>query len=302
MESHTISSLPFISIILPTYNRAHLVIETIDSILNQSYIHWELIVIDDGSDDDTATLICKIKDDRIKYFKLNHTGKLGEVRNAGLEKATGELIAFADSDDLWRYDKLAIQVRLLQEHKQAKFIISDGEVFGEINGASAPRESFFEGSLVWPILQEKRFVFYTPSWLFRRNALESVGMIDETLSGGSEFEFFLRMCAACKGIFTNERLVKIRRHAGNLTANPAIGINRYSNMMQIVKNLYYAKHLTTHQYRLLMSNYQYKIGLFYSNSKDYKHAVSNFIGCIKFTPWQWKAWIRLVSAGFRHYI
>jgi glycosyltransferase involved in cell wall biosynthesis len=301
MEPH-IPALPLVSIILPTYNRAYLVGETINGILNQSYKYWELIIIDDGSNDDTETLINKITDDRVRYFKLNHTGKLGAVRNTGLAKAKGELIAFADSDDLWRQDKLAFQVKLLCENPQAQFTISDGEVFGQITGTIIKRETLFEGSLVWPILEEKRFVFYTPSWLFRRSVVEDIGMIDEGLSGGSEFEYFLRMSAVYKGIFTSERLVKIRRHAGNLTANPVIGINRYSNMMKIVKGLYYAKHLTAHQYQSLMSNYHYKIGLFYNNSNDYKLATSNFINCIKFTPLQWKAWIRLASASFRRYI
>lgn len=302
MQVHSIPAHPFVSIVLPTYNRAHLVAETIGSILNQTYLHWELIIVDDGSDDETENLIGEIIDNRIRYIKLKRTGQLGAVRNAGLAKATGELIAFADSDDLWRPDKLTFQVKLLEEKPQAEFTISDGEVFGETNATLRQRESIFEGSLVWPILEEKRFVFYTPSWLFRRSALDKIGMIDETLSGGSEFEFFLRMSAACRGIFTSERLVRIRRHAGNLTANPAVGINRFANMMKFVTRLHDTNHLTAHQYRSVMSNYHYKIALFYSGCKDYKRSTSNFLSCIKFTPLYWKAWVRLVSTAFRPYI
>lgn len=297
-----IPAYPFVSIILPTFNRAHLIGETIDSILNQTYTNWELIIVDDGSDDGTEALVREITDDRVKYIKLDHTGQLGTVRNTGLVKAKGALIAFADSDDLWRPDKLAFQVKLLQEKSQVEFTISDGEVFGEISSKVRQRESSFEGSLLWPILEEKRFVFYTPSWLFRRSALEKIGMIDETLSGGSEFEFFLRMSAVCCGIFTNERLVKIRRHAGNLTADPAIGVNRFANMMKFVKRLYGTNHLTRHQYRWLMSNYHYKIALFYRSCGDYSLAELNFLSCIKFTPLLWKAWVRLASAAFRRYI
>jgi glycosyltransferase involved in cell wall biosynthesis len=294
--------LPLVTIILPTYNRVRLLGETIDSILTQTYIHWELIIVDDGSDDETETLIRGIADDRVRYIKLNHTGKLGVVRNAGLAKANGELIAFADSDDLWRQDKLDFQVKLLIQRPQAEFTISDGEVFGETNVTAKQREKFFEGSLVWPILEEKRFVFYTPSWLFRRSVLKKIGVINETLTGGSEFEFFLRMSANSHGIFTSERLVKIRRHADNLTADPDIGINRFSNMMKFTEDLYAAHHLTKHQYRLLVSNYHYKIGLFYHDHGNYRLAASGFLKCVKSIPWQWKAWIRLASAAFRIYI
>src|SRR5690349_3390116 len=108
------STSPTISIILPTYNRAALIGETIASVRLQTYTTWELIIIDDGSDDHTEEVVAAIGDHRIRFYKAGRIGIGGAVKNIGLEKATGELIAFIDSDDLWAPTKLEKQVNALQ--------------------------------------------------------------------------------------------------------------------------------------------------------------------------------------------
>src|SRR6059058_3320007 len=99
-----------ISIIMPTYNRAAYIGETIRSILTQTYQNWELIIIDDGSEDNTEDLVKRIGDERINFYKAGRIAVNGKIKNMGLEKAKGELIAFIDSDDLWAETKLEKQV------------------------------------------------------------------------------------------------------------------------------------------------------------------------------------------------
>src|SRR5258705_3616720 len=98
-----------VSIIMPTYNRAEYIIDTIHSIQDQTFQRWELIIVDDGSDDNTEDLIAQIKDVRIRFYKEGRTGIIGKMKNIGLRHATGELIAFMDSDDLWGKTKLGKQ-------------------------------------------------------------------------------------------------------------------------------------------------------------------------------------------------
>src|SRR5262245_21012221 len=107
---------PKVSIILPTYNRAKLIMETIESVLNQTYSNLELIIIDDGSNDNTEELITQIQDERIKFHKAGRIGIVGKIKNIGIEKATGDLIAFIDSDDLWAKTKLEKQIAALQQY------------------------------------------------------------------------------------------------------------------------------------------------------------------------------------------
>ena len=99
-----------VSIIVPTYNRGHLIGETIQSVIDQSYKNWELIIVDDGSKDNTKERIEGFNDDRLRYYFIEHCGIIGAVRNRGMNNARGEYIAFLDSDDLWQPDKLDYQL------------------------------------------------------------------------------------------------------------------------------------------------------------------------------------------------
>src|ERR1041385_97100 len=117
---------PKVSIIMPTYNRAKYIVDTIESIRSQTYQNWELIIVDDGSEDNTEELINQIKDGRIKFYKAGRIGKVGKIKNIGLEKANGELIAFIDSDDLWAPTKLETQVAVFDEYPEAGFCLTGG--------------------------------------------------------------------------------------------------------------------------------------------------------------------------------
>ena len=103
-----------ISVIIPTYNRAKLLPRAVESVLNQTYQDIELIIVDDGSTDDTMEWVRGIKDDRVRYAQLNHQGACA-ARNHGISIARGEYIAFQDSDDIWFMDKLEKQLAFLHE-------------------------------------------------------------------------------------------------------------------------------------------------------------------------------------------
>ena len=109
---------PLVSIIIPTYNRAHLINETLDSIIAQTYIYWECIVVDDGSTDNSEAVIAAFeeKDKRIQYHKRPKTYLPGGngARNFGFEESKGKYIQWFDSDDIMHKDKLAIKVSKLQ--------------------------------------------------------------------------------------------------------------------------------------------------------------------------------------------
>ena len=99
----------------------------------QTYKNWELIIIDDGSDDDTEEVISQLNDERIQFYKAGRIGINGKIKNTGIEKANGELIAFIDSDDLWAETKLEKQVSALQQYPEAAFSLTGGFNFKKIN-------------------------------------------------------------------------------------------------------------------------------------------------------------------------
>lgn len=114
-----------ISIILPTYNRAALLPRSIESVLAQTYGDFELIVVDDGSEDDSAELVAGFADERIRYLRLAKNCGLPKARNAGLAQARGACIAFQDSDDEWMAEKLERQRCQLETHPEAAAVYAD---------------------------------------------------------------------------------------------------------------------------------------------------------------------------------
>lgn len=117
---------PLVSVIMPMYNSARYVAESIESVIAQTYSNWELMVIDDGSIDDSIKIVKEYsrRDDRIKLlFNDNHVGNPSAPRNYGIEKAQGEFIAFLDSDDVWLPEKLEEQLQLFKD-KDTKVVFS----------------------------------------------------------------------------------------------------------------------------------------------------------------------------------
>ncbi len=117
-----------VSVIIPTYNRAHLIVETLNSLLAQTYTRFEAIIVDDGSKDNTRETVARYTDPRIRYFQKQNGG-LSSARNFGLDQARGEFIAFLDSDDLWYSWKLAAQMEIFDRHDDVGMIWTDMSTF-----------------------------------------------------------------------------------------------------------------------------------------------------------------------------
>lgn len=143
------SEAKLVSIIMPAYNSERYVAESIDSVLAQTYTNWELIIIDDGSIDNTRRIVSQYteKDARIKYIYQTNQ-KQGKARNTGISNSKGDLIAFLDSDDLWVPKKLETQLAYLKKSK-TDLIFSDGYIFtnnlNNIKGSFQTLNGVFQG-------------------------------------------------------------------------------------------------------------------------------------------------------------
>lgn len=125
-----------VSIIIPAYNRAHLIGETLDSIITQSYTHWECLVVDDGSTDSTVNVVAEYakRNSRIKLFKRPKTKPKGAnaCRNIGLDQARGEYVIFFDSDDLMTENHLEVKVTAIQKC-DCDYVITKTQYFNFCN-------------------------------------------------------------------------------------------------------------------------------------------------------------------------
>jgi len=283
-----------VSIVLPTFNRADLIGETIQSVIDQSYPEWELIIIDDGSSDDTKERIALFSDERIQYHFIEHTGILGKVRNTGMRLAKGNYIAFLDSDDIWLPHKLVFQLSLLKKHPRASFIFGHGVQFGD--GAIGPPllEELFIGSVFLAILLQERFVFYVPTILFKKQILDKESAIDENLKSGGDIDFFLRMAHHFEGIFSNEIIVRIRKHQYSHSRD--LELTAHHEYLEMINRFLRNGFLTKRQYKQIASKQHYKLGLLYLKTKNASAANKEFLQYLKLDLFGLKGWCRLMQS------
>lgn len=295
MPGASLGNNPLVSIIIPTYNRANLIGETIFSVVNQTYKNWELIIVDDGSEDNTKNIIETFSDPRIITLTIPHSGIFGKVRNEGLKISKGEFIAFLDSDDLWIPHKIETQLQLLLDNPEAAFVFSNVELFGSEAGKSPPDYvDLYVGDVLLSILEESQFVFYPSALLFHRNVLTKSGWMNEMLKYGTDTKYFLGMCQHFKGIFTNKRLVKIRKHGNSTSQNYTAEV--FYDSIEIVRSIYREGSITKEKLNSILSYYYYKLGLAQLQQQKPGHASNSFLSYIKLAPLKWKGWARFLQA------
>ena len=117
---------PFFSIIIPTFNRDKFIKKAINSVLNQTFKSWEIIIVDNNSKDNTEKITTEIKDNRIKFYKISNNGIIARSRNYGIEKSLGKYLAFLDSDDWWKKNKLELCYKEILKGK--KFIYHNANI------------------------------------------------------------------------------------------------------------------------------------------------------------------------------
>lgn len=208
-------TLPKISIIMPTYNRAHLIGETVDSIRSQTFTDWELLIMDDGSDDDTEAIIAKYTDERIHFFKCGRSGHVSKLKNRAIERCRGELVAFIDSDDLWAPAKLEKQFAAMQQYPDAGFCLTGGYNF--IN-KDKPEEYLYKqkdglrmGNFLIAMLRSE-VAGHIPALMFRKNCVRISGYFDEKKLF-SDPDFILSLACHHQGVLLYEPLYYRRLHA-----------------------------------------------------------------------------------------
>jgi len=201
---------PRVSVIIPTYNRVGVLYYALNSVLNQTMQDFEVFVIDDASTDKTPEYIASVKDPRVHYIRLPTNRFAAAARNAGMEQARGEYIAFLDSDDQWWPTKLEKQVKLMDSLSEDWGCSYGGAFVNKTGGLTRhrvfrPRKS---GYLIHDYLMSK-LVIFTPTFMFRRSCLDHIAMMDEALVRSQDVDFYIRMLERYKMAALEEPLVDI---------------------------------------------------------------------------------------------
>ncbi len=205
-----------VSVIIPTYNRCNIVSRAIDSVLAQTYRNIELIVIDDGSTDQTGALIATKYGAGVKYLYQKNSG-VSSTRNHGIRVSRGQYIAFLDSDDSWAYDKLEKQMKFLQENKKYKICYTD-EIWIRAGNQVQPREIHqkYGGRIFAKCIP--RCIISPSSVIIARGIIDKIGLFDTNLPVCEDYDYWLRLSATYPIAYIEEKLItKYGGHADQLS-------------------------------------------------------------------------------------
>ncbi len=183
-----------ITVIIPTYNRAGRLKFAMKSVLNQTYTNFELIIVDDGSKDNTKEVIETFNDNRIKYIWQEHSGLPAVARNTGLKNANGEYIAFLDSDDIWFHNKLKRQIEIITQKKKVLLIATNAIIFNNkfhyIGNTNNQKDKFvsYDKLLDYNIIVNSTV-------LFKKLIIDKIGYLDDNplAVGIEDFDYWLRI-------------------------------------------------------------------------------------------------------------
>lgn len=224
---------PAVSVIIPTYNRALCLRQAVDSVLSQGYKAFELIVVDDGSTDDTPRLLEEYAH-RITVLRQENRG-VSAARNAGIAAAQGELIAFLDSDDLWLPGKLARQAGFFASHPEA--LICQTEELWVRNGrrVNPGKRHRKRGGMIFEASLELCMV--SPSAvMLRRELLERVGVFDESLPACEDYDLWLRVsCRFPVHLIETPLIVKHGGHPDQLSRGWGLDRHRVASILNLLK-------------------------------------------------------------------
>lgn len=223
------SNIPKVSVIIPTYNREHLISNSIQSVLAQTYKDFELIIVDDGSSDNTEEVVLSFKDERIRFIKQPVNRGVSAARNTGIKAARGSYIAFLDSDDEWLPQKLELQLELLDSRHDIAIVCSDAYVFDNRTGSTISRLWHDNPSYHWgnprkaiqhPLRELLQGFFITcQGTVVRRLVFTEVGYFDESLHTHEDWDMLVRIFQRFRAYIMDVPLFRFSWGSGTLSSN-----------------------------------------------------------------------------------
>jgi glycosyltransferase involved in cell wall biosynthesis len=277
---------PAVSIVIPTYNRAHLIERALRSVLAQTFQDFEVLIMDDASTDDTAGVLQRIGDARVRHIRSDRNLGPPAQRNRGLHEARAELVAYQDSDDEWFLDKLEKQVERLRA-LPAEFALTycalirheESGLVRHIPNRLAP------GREREDVLRCNTETF-TQSWLARRDALLDCGGFDERLHLWDDWEFLLRICQKYRVDVDGRTLCIVYETPGSMVKQNHHRLNGMEILLQKHGSLM-APHRST------MSRNLYVLGRFHVVAGNTRRARELLLESLRQEPLKLRTWVLL---------
>jgi glycosyltransferase involved in cell wall biosynthesis len=299
--------MPKVSVIIPTYNYGRFLGEALQSVLNQTFADFEIIVVDDGSTDNTRDVAARFNDNRIRYIYQENRG-VSAARNAAIWDSKGEHIAFLDADDIWLPEKLELQVKVLDLRPEVAIVCSDtyffddqtGDILGrfwhddkQFHGWFNPREAS-QNALRY-LLYRGCFIAPTVT-MVRREVFHVVGGFDEALKTHEDWDMFVRITQRFAIETIDMPLAKNRRHGANLSAKQE---QMYESEQKALQKAIFSYSLKPDEIKIAKRRLAHLHFLYGSRSVadgKVKLGRERLLASIRINPWYIKAYIHLVKS------
>lgn len=291
-----------VSVVIPTWNREYLISDTLDSVYKQLYRPLELIVVDDGSVDQTEIRVKqwldKHKQDSLfggRYIKQKNQG--GNVaRNRGVKEAKGEFIAFLDSDDMWYPDKIKKQHEIFMNYSQCVGVYCGLQHFTKnpLPSEKAIKRKYSNGNILNEMLI-KDITAPTSAWMVRKEVFNRAGLFDESLQARQDWDMWIRLAAEGEIRAVEEPLVYYREHEGERTAsNPQKEIDAF----QAIRNKYaqWLAELPLKYRKKADAAYYKRMGRIHFHHRiSYGKALKYYLKALSRAPWDFDNWAALIG-------
>jgi glycosyltransferase involved in cell wall biosynthesis len=300
-------SSPQVSVLLPTYNRAHYVAEAIQSALDQTFADLEVVVVDDGSTDTTSEVLGRIADPRVRCFRQENRGISGAL-NTAFRSARGRYVAILNSDDRWLPDLLAEEVAILQASSNVGLVYarcqamdSAGRPLARLTGVPAR----YPGQMFKSLLHGDHIC--TIAVLIRRELVEQVGLWDERLIANEDWDLWLRLALVCQFHFVDKILARFRVHPGRITNTSSERFARLAaDRIRVVDKVYALPDLppeAAQMRSLAYHNVYIDVGLRWLKARDWRESLRYFSRAIQLSPRPASTLIRIASlAAFQAFL
>jgi glycosyltransferase involved in cell wall biosynthesis len=273
---------PLISIVIPSYNGAAFLTEAVDSALNQTYHPTEVIIVDDGSTDDTRSVLERYGD-RIRYVYQKNRGLAG-ARNSGIMVSNGSFLAFLDSDDVWFPEKLEKQYPFFLRDQRIGLVHSDVYDWYPERGEKAINNCgrhCFDGDCLSQLYKENRVL--PSSVVLKKHCIDSVGVFDEKLRSAEDWDLWIRVARRFLFGYVDEPLVLYRQHIGNMSRNYAL---MHEGELQVVRKHFFTppsrgERLGGQCIRERLFRLNFGLGYHYFKEKNFDKARGYFKSALK---------------------
>lgn len=302
-EGKIMEKQPLVSVIIPCYNGEKFISKAIESVLNQTYQNWELIVVDDGSTDGSKKIINQFcnTDKRAHYIQHKKNKGIPSARNTGIKTSIGEYIAFLDQDDLWMKEKLELFIEEFSRYdSKVGIIFSDFQIVFADNIVSKnyKKVNYYKiqrlnkRNFIKKLFM-RNFIKSASQVILRKECFSKLGLLDKNLYGGDDGDFWLRAAGKFDFQYLPKILVKIYLHKDNTTRKGSYRmIEDGMNIIvpKAVEQYPFLEYLRYKKYSKL--HYSYGTHLFMDG--QFLKARKYFIKAIKEDFLNWKAWARLL--------